>query len=123
MAISFPSNPTTNQIYTYGSQSWTYNGNVWVQNVTAGALIQVSNTAPSSAQVGTLWWDNETGDFSVYYNSTWAGLTASGLSDNSVTTSKIADGSVTTAKLAPGAGTSNTSIRAQAMTMGIIFGG
>lgn len=100
MAISFPSNPTTNQVYTYGSQSWIYNGSVWVQNILAGALIQVQNTAPTTAQVGTLWWDSDSGDFSVYYNSTWAGMTAAGVYDNAITTTKILDGSVTTSKIA-----------------------
>lgn len=110
MAISFPSNPTTNQTYTYGSQTWLYNGSVWVLNVASGAVIQVQNTAPSTSTAGTLWWDSDTGDFSVYYGNTWAGLTAAGLPDGTVTPSKLSS-------------TANVSIRAQAMTMGIIFGG
>ena len=104
MAISFPSNPTTNQTYTYGTLTWTYNGTTWVQNIPTGVLgVNVANSAPNGSQVGTLWWDNDTGDFSVFYNNTWAGLTSSGLVDNSVTTPKIVDGAVTAAKLAPGA--------------------
>lgn len=106
MAINFPLTPVTNQVYTYNNKSWTYNGNVWIQNNVGGATISVSNTAPSTSQVGTLWWDSDTGDFSVYYNNTWAGLTSAGLTDGSVTTAKLADGSVTTAKIVDGSITS-----------------
>jgi len=34
MAISFPSTPATNDVYTYNNKSWTYNGSVWIQNTT-----------------------------------------------------------------------------------------
>lgn len=104
MSLSFPSNPTTNQTYTFESTTWQYNGTSWIQIVSPGVLgVNVSNTAPSSAQVGTLWWDSDTGDFSVYYNSTWAGLTSSVLTPGAITTEIIADGAVTSAKLASGA--------------------
>ena len=29
MAIDFPTSPTLNQIYTYGSRSWIWNGLAW----------------------------------------------------------------------------------------------
>lgn len=29
MALNFPSSPTLNQVFTSGSQSWTWNGTVW----------------------------------------------------------------------------------------------
>lgn len=40
MALNFPSTPTVGQVYTSGSQSWTWNGTVWA--------------APSSSNVVTL---------------------------------------------------------------------
>jgi hypothetical protein len=104
MAISFPLTPATNDVYTYNNKSWTYNGTTWIQQAGAiGATIQVANTVPASAVVGSLWWDSDTGDFSVFFANTWAGLTATGPADGSITTGKLADGAVTAAKLATGA--------------------
>lgn len=40
MALNFPSSPTLNQVFTSGSQSWSWNGTVWV--------------SPSSSNVVTL---------------------------------------------------------------------
>lgn len=101
MAISFPLTPATNDVYTYNNKSWTYNGTTWIQQAGAvGATIQVANTVPASAVVGSLWWDNDSGDFSVFYGNTWAGLTAAGPADGSITTTKLTDGAVTTVKLA-----------------------
>jgi hypothetical protein len=32
MALNFPSTPTVGQVYTSGSQSWTWNGTVWASS-------------------------------------------------------------------------------------------
>ena len=35
MALNFPANPSLNQVYTSGSQSWTWNGTAWVSSTTS----------------------------------------------------------------------------------------
>lgn len=47
--ITFPSSPSTNQIYTYGSSSWTYNGYAWILN---GFTPGVSGTSGISGTSG-----------------------------------------------------------------------
>jgi hypothetical protein len=41
-----------------------------VANVESSS-ISVSNTAPSGAEEGNLWWDNSTGELYVYYSNNW----------------------------------------------------
>ena len=84
MAISFPSNPTTNQVYTSGGKSWTFDGTVWSQ--TAAATYA---TIPDNAVVTASISDGA--------------VTTVKINDNAVTTVKINDGAVTAAKLAAGA--------------------
>ena len=46
MAISFPSNPTLNQTYTYNSVIWTYNGKGWTKSpTTVSALPNQTNNS------------------------------------------------------------------------------
>ena len=167
MAISFPSNPTTNQTYTYNDKLWTFDGERWLTTGTSSTSstpivpISVSDTVPGSTIEGSIWVDKTTGTLSVYVGGAWvlasAGvlnvaantLPGNSIVDSSITTTQLADGAITYTKLAADAavpaqtgqsgkylttngstaswGTvstvSNTSIRAQAMTMGIIFGG
>ena len=42
-AITFPSSPYTNQIYTVGSKSWQWDGSVWVAYYNEGADIVYGN--------------------------------------------------------------------------------
>jgi len=39
----------------------------WVTTNGADTIVQVSSSAPSSAQSGDLWWDSENGNLYVYY--------------------------------------------------------
>lgn len=76
MPITFPSNPTTNQTYTAGGKTWTYNGKGWSasSNVSVsggGATVTVANTAPTSPTEGALWVDSDYGDLNAYFSNAW----------------------------------------------------
>ena len=179
MAITFPSNPTTNQTYTYGGKVWTFNGSRWLNtgasytSSTPVVPITVSDTEPGSTQEGSIWVDSSTGTLSVYVGGAWV-LASAGVLNvaaNTLPGNSIVDGSITATQLASGAavptqtgqsgkflttngtsaswaivdalpsqatnsgkylttdgttaswGTVSSMTRAQAMTMGIIFGG
>jgi hypothetical protein len=105
MPLSFPSNPTLNQTYSYSGRTWIWNGSVW-QSVgttvavgatgaqgTAGsngaqgiqgpnAAITFSDTPPSSPLLGDRWTDSATGSGYTYIydgnNYAWVELSASG---------------------------------------------
>lgn len=51
MALSFPSNPTTNQIYTYNGKSWTFDGTVWSQTNPAALETAGPNTVVTTSIV------------------------------------------------------------------------
>ena len=73
MALLFPSNPTVNQTTTTGGRLWTYTGSGWSASIGGGgATVTVSNTAPVSAIVGSLWLNSDTGEMSAYYGGEWA---------------------------------------------------
>lgn len=63
MAIDFPNSPTTNQTYTVGSKTWTYDGEKWVISGTAGMVLDdlgdTTITTPAEFQSlvydGTAW--------------------------------------------------------------------
>ena len=46
--INFPSNPTASQTYTFGSTTWTYNGNAWVAG--GGSIGAQGFTGPQGFQ-------------------------------------------------------------------------
>ncbi len=39
-----------------------------------GSTVTVANTAPLTPSVGSMWLDNDTGDFRVYFGNAWAGI-------------------------------------------------
>ena len=102
MAIAFPSNPTTNQIFTANNNSWRWNGEYW-KSQTGAASVYISDTAPATPVVGTLWFNSVSGKTFVYYSDAdsvqWievGGTTAASSSNNSAsqyTTSNLAEGS------------------------------
>lgn len=73
MAINFPTSPTLNQIYTYGTRSWKWNGEGWEATYLAGPVTGVTsiatpdyidfNTTPSTSSTvpGALYWDSANG--------------------------------------------------------------
>lgn len=112
MAISFPSNPTTNQTYTYNNKVWTYNGVRWLttginntQTNTPIVPITVSDTAPGTTVTGSIWVDSNTGTLSVYVGGAWVLASAGVLntSANTIPGSSIINNSITATQLAAGA--------------------
>lgn len=67
MALDFPSSPIVGQTYTYGTTVWQWDGSTWAASVSGGAYVYASDTAPSPAATGSLWWDSTTGTLRVYY--------------------------------------------------------
>lgn len=60
MAYNFPSNPTLNQVYSYGGRTFKWNGVQWVAVVaptSSTAPVFVSTSAPSNPIVGDLWFN------------------------------------------------------------------
>lgn len=111
MAITFPSNPTTNQTYTYGGKVWTFNGSRWLNtgasytSSTPVVPITVSDTTPGSTQEGSIWVDSTTGTLSVYIGGSWV-LASAGILNVAANTfpgNAIIDSSITATQLAPGA--------------------
>lgn len=49
MAITFPSSPTLNQVYSYGSQSWTWNGFAWELNLITAVAGPEGPAGPTGA--------------------------------------------------------------------------
>lgn len=45
MAINFPDSPTTNQVFTAGSRSWTWNGRAWLASAAGTGYSRTSITA------------------------------------------------------------------------------
>lgn len=111
MAISFPSNPTTNQTYTYGNKVWTFNGTRWIStgasytSSTPVVPITVSTTPPGATDEGSIWVDSSTGTLSVYVGGAWILASAGVLntSANTIPGNAIVDSSITATQLAPGA--------------------
>jgi hypothetical protein len=79
--ITFPSNPSNADEYTFNGRTYTYNASrgVWLgsrgSSVSAGggggAALTVSDTAPTSANEGDLWFHSTLLETYVYYNSQW----------------------------------------------------
>lgn len=93
MALAFPSNPSVNQVYTYGYSSWRWDGESWnvypssmlnIQIVTAVngitgnvKTIEVAATAPLTGNYeGKLWYNTNVGEGKIYvwYGGGWVGI-------------------------------------------------
>ena len=84
MPIDFPNSPTVGQTFTSGVRTWIWNGSVWnVQNYgpqgpqgtqgaqgVTGRFTQAS-VPPTSPVAGDVWFNIETGETFVYYDSFW----------------------------------------------------
>jgi len=46
--------------------------------VPIGGAVTVSNTTPTTTNLGSLWLDSETGKLRIYYGGSWAGIIGSG---------------------------------------------
>ena len=60
--LSFPTSPSLNQTYTFGTKTWLWNGTAW-QLQTSGAInnLPIGNTIPSTGSFSTLSGANITG--------------------------------------------------------------
>jgi len=94
-AIDFPNAPEVNDVFTSGPQSWVWTGTAWnlvispvvgptgptgpqgnASNATGptgptGAFTISSVTPPANADEGDAWFNSETGQIFVYYDSYW----------------------------------------------------
>lgn len=68
MAFDFPASPTEGSVYTpAGGPSYAYTNGVWrVMPPQQGVFI--SDTPPTPAAVGNMWWESDTGSLNIYYN-------------------------------------------------------
>lgn len=106
MSLSFPSNPTTNQTYTYSGITYTYDGKRWVATTNtvseASTNVTLANVAPSNPATGQLWLNQDNGTVAVYALGGWVsiGSIMSSIAAGSVTGAMLADKIVTAAKIA-----------------------
>jgi len=92
MAIDFPSSPSVNQTYTFGSQTWVWTGTAWnlvvsqlsgpigptgptgaSSNVTGptgakGRFTVQADTPPANPIAGDAWFNSTNGQIFVYYD-------------------------------------------------------
>lgn len=104
MALSFPSNPTTNQQYTYSGTTYTYDGKRWVATTNtvtqASTTVASANVAPANPATGQMWLNSDTGIISVYALGGWVAVGGiNSFTPNSVSSSMIVDGSISTTKI------------------------
>ena len=107
MAINFPPPTIIGEIYTdpSSSRTWKWNGKAWEGIAgSLGADVEISDTAPTSPEVGDLWYDSVRGITYIYYfdgsSNQWVtvtspsieainltgDVTATGYGDNLITT-------------------------------------
>jgi hypothetical protein len=73
MPINFPNTPSVGQQFSVNGNAWTWNGTSWdaaVTTVFPGKFI-ASTTPPEDIQEGQGWFDSNTGQFFIYYDSSW----------------------------------------------------
>ena len=83
MPLLFPSSPTNGQTATTGGRTWTYNGSGWTTPLATGggaggATVSVSNTAPATTTIGSLWLNDNTGEMTAYHGGNWADFITGG---------------------------------------------
>lgn len=110
MALSFPANPTANQIYTVGDQSWKWNGVSWEALASAEVAppVYIGTLPPSAPQNGYLWWDSDSGELYVRYEGAWVAATvppvASSLDSDAVVDALLSELTLYTSQAAAVAG-------------------
>lgn len=81
MAINFPNNPQTGQVYNIGTKKWKWTGVSWTTvDVGDGTVITQQDTPPTAPSLGDLWFNTGEGILLIYYNdgsgpSQWVDLT------------------------------------------------
>src|SRR5215471_13006186 len=67
MYFNFPKSPSLNQLFQpVGGHSYIWNGTVWM--ATTGANSIISDTPPTGAQNGDLWWESDSGNLFIWYD-------------------------------------------------------
>lgn len=75
-------------------------GGAWVE-ASGGASVTVSDTAPTGAEEGDLWYKSDVGTTLVYYDSTWVEITGSGSSSAYKLTSSSRDAAILMMEIGP----------------------
>ena len=70
MAINFPDSPSTNDTHTVGDKTWTWNGTYWHLNQNSSTYY-AQDGVPSDASGGDFWFESDTGQLFVRYDSAW----------------------------------------------------
>lgn len=70
-AIDFPNAPTVGQVHTVGTMSWSWTGTVWDAALPG---TKISDTAPTNAVSGDIWYNSTEGRSYIYYGTTWVEL-------------------------------------------------
>jgi hypothetical protein len=82
MPISFPSNPTTNQVYTYSGRTWQWDGTTWNSVGTVatvgptgptgpGGIYYYSATTPNTPFTGASWLNTNDGRTYIWSGTQW----------------------------------------------------
>jgi hypothetical protein len=67
MGFDFPNAPTQGQLFQPpGGPNYVYSNGVWTAST--GQRAMISDTPPSGAVAGDLWWESDSGNLYVYYN-------------------------------------------------------
>jgi len=76
MAIDFPSSPSVNDSHTSSGKTWIWTGDYWKLYGTQiqGINLEISDTAPSPASQGDMWFESDTGRTFTYYDGAWVEL-------------------------------------------------
>lgn len=99
MPLNFPSNPATNDEYSFNDLTWKYDGVRWVKNIPSTPLVStvVGSSQPSGTiSAGTIWLDTNSNTTKIYSGSSW-----SDVSPTSSSSIEVAN----TAPATPNAGT------------------
>ena len=70
MAIDFPDSPSTNDTHTVGDKTWTWNGTYWHLNQNSSTYY-AQDGVPSDPDGGDFWFESDTGQLFVRYDSAW----------------------------------------------------
>src|SRR5262245_50085410 len=66
MSFNFPNSPTQGQVFAPpGGPGYVFSNGVWLASSSSRATI--SDTAPSGAQNGDLWWESDSGNLFIWY--------------------------------------------------------
>lgn len=72
MAIDFPNSPTNGQVFNDSGKTWTYSSATNSWDLTGGmGSFTISDTPPTYAAAGDVWFESDTSKTYIYYDSAW----------------------------------------------------